>query len=127
MQTYSFCQVTYPAKMISLQGDTIVAITVPQLKVINRTINGYQNLKELNEVLVTDIMLSNGIITKLEDVVTQKDSIIFLTEQKFRLSEGYIKHMESVMENDRKKHRKRMFQVGLVSVSVGAIIGILVN
>lgn len=113
--------------MTSLQGDTIVAITVPQLKVINRTINGYQHLKELNEVLVTDIMLANGMITKLEDVVTQKDSIIFLTEQKFILSEGYIKHMESVMEKDRKKHRKRMFQVGVVSVSVGTIIGILVK
>lgn len=127
MQTYSFCQTTYPAKMISQQGDTIVAITVPQLKVINRTINGYVHLKEINEYLVKKNDYSDEIIRTMEVTLSRKDSVLLLTEQKYRVSTDYINYLNTSIKETGIKNRRNLFRVGIVSVSVGAIIGILVK
>lgn len=127
MQAYGFCQTTYPAKMISQQGDTIVAITVPQLKVINRTINGYEHLKEINSFLYKEVQYSEMLINELESVVLRKDSVIEVTEQKYKLSKEYSDHLQSAIDVNRKRNRQNVFKVGVIGVSIGAIIGILVK
>lgn len=113
--------------MISQQGDTIVAITVPQLKVINRTINGYEHLKEINSFLYKEVQYSDMIINELESVVLRKDSVIEVTEQKYKLSKEYSEHLQSAIDVNRKRSRQNVFKVGVIGVSIGAIIGILVK
>lgn len=127
MQTYGFCQTTYPAKMISPKGDTIIAITVPQMIIINRTINGYNNLKEVNLYLKKELQYTNQMYQELSKVSQQQDSIINLTKKQYEESKGYIEHLDQTIKDNKRKHNKNMIRVGVVSVSVGAIIGLLIK
>jgi hypothetical protein len=113
--------------MISPKGDTIIAITVPQMIIINRTINGYNNLKEVNLYLKKELQYTNQMYQELSKVSQQQDSIINLTKKQYEESKGYIEHLDQTIKDNKKEYNKNMIRVGVVSVSVGAIIGLLIK
>lgn len=99
------------------EGDTLITITPPQLKVLNCIITDYEYSLKREE------LLKNKTIT-LEHKITHLDSLIRLQDiQSREMFEVYTNNMESLriqMEREVKKQRKAGWIKGGIG---GAIVG----
>lgn len=122
MALLSFCQDTYPRMMV-INGDTVVAITVRQAKKINRTFVKEEYYRTENDSLEKKIILLE---TKIENnTITignksfQIDNIgkILANEQEF--TKELEETLEVVYDELRKEKRKNKLKKLILGVSLG--------
>ena len=125
MTTWSFSQSTYP-KILMNDGDTVVAITPPQLLTVNRHLNSYIHLKKMTELLQMDILVSDSLIRSQKTVMQKQDSITLFQKIQVNESIRFVDDLESQLKKQKKTSRKNAIFTGLGCTVIGVIAGILI-
>lgn len=121
-----FSQSTYPKKLL-IENDTVVAITVPQLITINRSLNDYTHLKSINRNLLKDLIASDSICDYLRKISLKKDTIYFMDSLKFEESLAISRELKESLKIQKKKSRKTIVEVGVGGTLLGVLLGVLLR
>lgn len=126
--TLSFSQSIYPKKVL-IGNDTIVAVTEPQLKVINRSLNDYTHLQDAYKILQVDLSAQDSIIhlqslecQALDSLVRSQDLKIDFIKKDYT---EQLKYEKSLFTQYKKKSRKTTIGVGVGGTLLGFILGVL--
>lgn len=124
IQISSFSQTSYPKKIL-WEGDTVVAITVPQLVRINRSLNNYVYLKKINRNLQTDLALSDSLRLYWKQVAAKSDTLSTMEKRKFGNISKLNEILKSDIEKEKKKNKKKRVGVGVGCTLAGILLGAL--
>jgi predicted RNase H-like nuclease (RuvC/YqgF family) len=122
MVLLSFCQDTYPRMMV-INGDTVVAVTVRQAKKINRTFAKEEYYRTENDSLEKKIILletkieNNTITIGNKSFQIDKFENILANEQEF--TDELEETLEVVYDELRKEKRKNKFKKWIIGASLG--------
>ena len=126
--TLSFSQGIYPKKVL-IGNDTIVAVTEPQLKVINRSLNDYTHLQDAYKILQMDLSAQDSIIhfqslecQSLDSLVNYQDLKIAFIKKDYT---EQLRYEKSSFNQYKKKSRKITIGVGVGGTLLGFILGVL--
>jgi hypothetical protein len=122
--TLSFCQTTYPKKIV-FESDTLVAVTGEQLVQINLAIAGQQRYRAENEVLRQEVHVADSISRHWQQVTTLQDSIIVATREKVAAAEQLNKDFGDLLTQQKKKNLRTTIGVGVGGILLGVIAGLL--
>lgn len=120
----SFCQPSYPKK-ITIDSDTLIAITPVQLLKINRTIARAEYLRDENSILRQELIVADSINTSLERIVVLKDAVIQDTNRKLDYAENINKDFQRTFQEQRKKNLRTTIGVGVGGTLFGILAGLL--
>lgn len=99
------------------------------MKVINRSLNDYEHLQEVADVLKKDLVLQDSIrnILYLENQALER--LISSQEKKMDLTQrGYAEQLDykdSLLKQYKKKSRKQAIGVGVGGTLLGLLLGVL--
>lgn len=121
MQTSSFSQNTYPRRIVC-GSDTCIAITEAQLVEINKSLNAYEHLQQVNGYLEKDVALLDSMNCYWEKASIQYEALLETERSKFSITETQLKRD---LSNCKKKRIKQNFVVGVGGTLLGLLIGVL--
>ena len=122
--TSSFCQNTYPRKMILNQTDTIVVITPVQLVKINRGLNKVRMLETLNENYLARLVVSDSLNKVLTGTIETQETVILLWKEHGKTSEE-INTLEDSMREQQRRNKRTLWGVGAGCAAAGILIGLI--
>lgn len=105
----------------------MLAITRPQLITINRSLNDYTHLKEINKNLQMGLSVSDSLVVYWKRVASKSDSICVLETKKYANLYKVNRNLESEIKNVNKKCRKTAIGVGVGGTILGFILGLLLS
>lgn len=111
--------------MILWETDTVVAITKPQLIKINRSLNDYIHLKEINRNLQVDLVVSDSLCLYWQKVALRADFTCVLERRKFDELTAVNTSIKSSLEKEKSKSRKISIGVGVGGTLLGILLGVL--
>lgn len=124
MITSATSQTSYPKKIL-WKNDTILAITKPQLVKINKALNNYTHLKEINKELQMGLCISDSLISYWKLSSDSKDRIIEAHSVINTKTNELNKKLLEQIKHDKKKSRKVGIGVGVGGTLFGFILGVL--
>lgn len=123
MTTLSFSQNTYPERIL-YNGDTVLAFSYNQTKILARAINELEFYQELVPALRKEIsVLDNFQVTSLKEIDAQK-GIISYKDSLILNSSSYIQTLESTLRLRKKQELKRILGVGASTLFGGFLLGV---
>ena len=123
--TSSFCQNTYPRKMIMNQTDTVVVITPVQLVMINRGLNKVRMLETLNENYLARLVVSDSLNKVLTGTIETQETVILLLKEHGKTSEEIINTLEDSMREQQRRNKRTLWGVGACCAAAGILIGLI--
>lgn len=123
--TSSFCQNTYPRKMILNQTDTVVVITPVQLVKINRGLNKVRMLETLNENYLARLVVSDSLNKVLTGTIETQETVILLWKEHGKTSEEIINTLEDSMREQQRRNKRTLWGVGAGCAAAGILIGLI--
>lgn len=123
--TSSFCQNTYPRKMILNQTDTVVVITPVQLVKINRGLNKVRMLETLNENYLARLVVSDSLNKVLTGTIETQETVISLWKEHGKTSEEIINTLEDSMREQQRRNKRTLWGVGAGCAAAGILIGLI--
>ena len=123
--TSSFCQNTYPRKMILNQTDTVVVITPVQLVKINRGLNKVRILETLNENYLARLVVSDSLNKVLTGTIETQETVISLWKEHGKTSEEIINTLEDSMREQQRRNKRTLWGVGAGCAAAGILIGLI--
>ena len=123
--TSSFCQNTYPRKMILNQTDTVVVITPVQLVKINRGLNKVRILETLNENYLARLVVSDSLNKVLTGTIETQETVILLWKEHGKTSEEIINTLEDSMREQQRRNKRTLWGVGAGCAAAGILIGLI--
>ena len=123
--TSSFCQNTYPRKMILNQTDTVVVITPVQLVKINRGLNKVRMLETLNENYLARLAVSDSLNKVLTGTIETQETVILLWKEHGKTSEEIINTLEDSMRDQQRRNKRTLWGVGAGCAAAGILIGLI--
>ena len=123
--TSSFCQNTYPRKMILNQTDTVVVITPVQLVKINRGLNKVRMLETLNENYLARLVVSDSLNKVLTGTIETQKTVISLWKEHGKTSEEIINTLEDSMREQQRRNKRTLWGVGAGCAAAGILIGLI--
>lgn len=111
--TLCFSQSSYPSKLV-VDGDTLVCITVDQLRKLNTLLMDRLEYKEMNDSLYVQISIYEQLISNLNQEVNMQQSLIRNIQQQTDLKDTLIKGVdrENVYLKDKVKQKDRVIRYG---------------
>ena len=103
MSLYSFCQTGYPRLMV-IDKDTIVALTIPQLKKVNISFVKLDFQKEMNDTL-------NSIISSYKQAIETQKHLNASYENQISLKNGIIVEDDAIRSHSKKIELKQTRQI----------------
>lgn len=122
MITSSSSQTFYPKKIL-WGSDTVLAITKPQLIKINRSINDYIHLKEINSLLQRDLCVSDSLVSYWKRIAACSDTLSVMEEKKFAKIYEVNGLLRQTLNEQKRKSRKIGLGVGVSGVLLGVLLG----
>ena len=125
MSTYSYCQITYPKKIV-FQNDTCVAISIAQTKALNLKLNRKQFLEKQYTIMIDQDREYLKMIHELSKQVDERDTLI-ATYEKYvnKIGDTILLEERKNKELQRKlRNRKRweMVMLGAIGALAGALL-----
>lgn len=110
----------YPTKLFVPPSDTIIAITIPQMKIINIS---YVKLDECKELIDT----LKSIVHKQQFAINVQQSAINNYTRQLQISNDIIKNQDTLLGGYRKLDKKNQTQIKLLKIerntlAIGALI-----
>lgn len=124
--TLCFSQSSYPSKLV-VDGDTLVCITVDQLRKLNTLLMDRLEYRELNDSLYVQIGIYRDLVNRLEEQVSTQHLIIDNLTQQTAIQDTVIRGIRE--ENDRLTQRvgrqERVIKYGGAGAGILLIILLL--
>ena len=111
--------------MILWETDTVVAITGTQLIKINRSLNDYLHLKEVNAVLQKELAISDSLCLYWRNVSATTDAMYSMEEQKYEQLSMINASLHEAIREEKKRSRKIGIGVGVGGTLLGILLGVL--
>ena len=92
----------YPKKIL-FDGDTLVAITKPQLIEINRSLNDYVHTLAINSKLNMEISMTDSLINHWKTVSEKREQMYILESQRFEKSQQISEKLSQELKKEKKK------------------------
>lgn len=103
----------------------MLAVTKSQMITINRSLNDYTHLKELNKNLQMGLSVSDSLVVYWKKVAEKSDTIRSLENKKYDNLSKINQNLENSLNANRKKYRKTAIGVGVGGTILGFILGVL--
>lgn len=121
-----FSQTSYPKKIL-WENDTVLAISKQQLILINRTLNEYSHLKEMNRFLQRDLCVSDSLTLYWKHVALNADTLYLLEAKKFHESQKLNAIFRRSIREQTRKTKKVGIGVGIGGTLLGVLLGVLLG
>lgn len=92
---------------------------------INRSLNDYIHLKEINKNLKMGLSVSDSLVGYWKKVAEKSDTICSLVDKKYDNLSRINQNLENSLNINRKKYRKTAIGVGVGGTILGFILGVL--
>lgn len=92
---------------------------------INRSLNDYTHLKEINKNLQIGLSVSDSLVVYWKKVAEKSDTLRSLENKKYDNLSKINQNLENSLNANRKKYRKTAIGVGVGGTILGFILGVL--
>lgn len=124
--TLCFSQSSYPSKLV-VDGDTLVCITVDQLRKLNTLLMDRLEYGELNDSLYVQIGIYRDLVNRLEEQVSTQHLIIDNLTQQTAIQDTALRkeQQENVRLTQRVDRQERVIKYGGAGAGILLIILLL--
>lgn len=106
--------------------DTVVIITDPQLRSINRGLNNAEHLKRINKLLEGQVDTLERISTLKDSALTNQQKILEIQQYKAKLAMENIEELKQAISRQNKKKIGTIIKSTAIGAAVGIVIGMLI-
>ena len=124
MQISVFSQSSYPKKIL-WENDTVLTITKKQLIYINRSLNDYLHLQEVNKKLQVELVVLDSTVVSLKKLNEIERKSYLLAEEKFLKQSKISDELSKALKKEKNRKIKTGICVGAGGALVGAMVGML--
>lgn len=108
-------------------NDTVLAITRTQLVTINRSLNDYLYLREINRTLKKDLLVADSLCYYLRLSSAKKDTLYSIRSKQLSETTSINKTLELALKKEKRKKKLLTIGVGVGGTLLGVFLGVLLK
>ena len=105
----------------------MVAVTIPQLTHINRTINNYRHLRLVNENLQSSLAVADSLGNYWQQIAERTEDVYLLECRRYDILSKQNTYLQDELQREHKKSRQISIGVGVGGTFLGLVLGVLLT